>query len=111
MECKSGKLRWDQYHNCWIVKFDNVKLADPPSETSFFDDLLLALYTPRGVCLYRHNGNLGLNRNGARTGVAGHSISLSGPAGVQCWNKALDEILWKLDESGWRCLAFVDWFQ
>ena len=111
VECKSAKQSWDRCSKRWRFVFGGIKQGDQTMLFDFFDDLLLALHTPRGLYIYRHNGSLGLSRKGVATKVSGCQIRLSGPAGVECWQQALDEILRKLDTSGCQRMAFVDWAQ
>lgn len=73
------------------------------------EELLLALYTPRGVYLYRHDLQLGLSRTGRLSALQGYQIKLHGPVREEAWEAALDgTILPKLDAACER-LAFVDW--
>ena len=112
VECKSAKQHWDRHNECWRFRFSGVKLADHISGSACFDELILAFYCPQGLYVFRHDGALGLARNGVATQVKGHSIQLRAPRGVECWELALDSILQQLlSKSGCECLAFVDWFQ
>ena len=75
------------------------------------DELLLAIYCPRGVHIYRHDGQLGVSRTGRWNTVNGLQIKLHGPCGEHDWRASLDErILPKLlDAPGCDELGFVDW--
>ena len=93
----------------WRVCFANVK---PAGAEGAYDELLLALYTPRGVYVYRHDLRLGMSTNGKATEATGRTITLGadvwGPCDVESWQSALDgAILPKLDESGCERVAEV----
>merc|ERR1712039_346967 len=54
IECKSAQLSFDAKKRHWLFGFLNIKLGPcDTSAQSTFDELLLALYTPRGVYIYR----------------------------------------------------------
>lgn len=110
--CKSSQLAWDSSSRYWVLCFNSVKLArESIRAAAAFDELLLALYTPRGIYVYRHDLQLGVSKSGKNTATAGHSIKLYGPRGVGDWRVALDEtILPKLDDdSDCERLAFIGW--
>ena len=67
MQEHAAKVGHIQY---WKLLFQDVKLAygDAPAA---FDELLLAVYTPRGVYLYRHDLRLGVSTRGKKTAAAG----------------------------------------
>ncbi|CAE8587410.1 unnamed protein product [Polarella glacialis] len=98
VQLKSSQLGWDR--DCWCVKFYTVKLNWENPDLPCFDDLLLALYTPRGIYMYRHDLTLGVSTCGIMTNITGSQIVVSGPRGVNSWSEALDVILQKLDGSG-----------
>lgn len=101
-ECKCATMRWNPCTKRWVFQFVAIK----PSE---HDELLLALRTPGGLHIYRHDGKCGMSRSGASTEVYGHEVSLYGPGRVECWKQSLADILRRLDASGCECLAYVDW--
>ncbi|CAE8613487.1 unnamed protein product [Polarella glacialis] len=103
VQFKSSQLAWDRDH--WRVHFRNVKLNKENPALSPFDELLLALYTPRGIFLYRHDLKLGLSTDGIRTDIRGCQITVTGPSRAP-WPEALDVILKKMDGSGCTCLGF-----
>ena len=114
--CRSAMLLREASAGRWRFLFSKVKLADssrgaeaagmPPSE------LLLALYSPAGVHIYRHGGTLGLTRMGRATVDSGeYQIKLHATRGEADWRRALEgKLLPMLDESE-TCerVAFVDW--
>lgn len=114
--CRQAQLQWHSSGRRWRVLFSGVRV--PPSllrskrPASRHEcgppELLLALYTPRGLYVYRHDFLYGLSRAGKLTATQGHQVTLYGPASESEWGRALDAILHKLDhESGCERLAFV----
>lgn len=109
IECKSSQFGWDASHNRWKFHFAHVKLpCDGARDEAEFDELLLALYTPVGVYIYRHDLRLGISTDGKATKVRGHQILLYGPVGEPL-PVALETILARLDGSGCERLALVRW--
>jgi len=74
-----------------------------------FDQLLLALDSPRGVYIYLHDGSFGVASTGVNSQVFGHDIMAVGPMGEEHHEIALDAILAKFDASDCRLLAVVRW--
>jgi len=110
IECKSGQLRWEPRSSRWRVQFHHVKLWTSGEETvSFFDELLLALYTPGGIHVYRYALDLGTVRAGVATETRGGSIYFHGPSNVACWDSALAVITARLEAAGCHRLAWVKW--
>ena len=117
MEVKCAQLKWDRSNRIWELRFSNIKLGyagKAPKSTlpqpRDFDELLLAMYTPRGVIVYRHDLLFGVTAAGKRTASAGHVIKLCGPRGQEEWARALDETLLRaLDRSGCERIAEVRW--
>lgn len=109
--CKSAQLKWDQHGGRWRAVFRDIKLPlEGVREEAPFDELMLALYTPRGVYVYRHDLELGVTTQGKATAQKGHAVTLYGPPGPD-WRAALDGavtdgILPKLDRSCER-ISFV----
>lgn len=89
--------------------FAGIKLARLTKRSVLFDELLLGLYTPRGIYIYRHDMYFGVSSCGVATAEAGYSIQLYGPCGTLQWDHALSAILRKLDESGCKRVALVQW--
>ena len=105
--CKSAQLTWKASDRRWMVGFRNIKPSGAEGE---FDELLLALYTPRGVYVYRHDLRLGLSTNGKATEATGRTINVYGRCDEESWQSALDgAILPKLDERGCERVAEVRW--
>ena len=105
--CKSAQLTWHVSKRLWEVRFSEIKPAGAEGE---FDELLLALYTPRGVHVYRHDLRLGMSTSGKATEATGRTIQVHGRCDVESWQSALDgAILPKLDERGCERVAEVRW--
>lgn len=110
IECKHAQLLWDKSSKRWKLGFAHIKFAYAGARCAdLFDELLLALYTPRGVYIYRHDLKLGISTAGKRTAVEGHSIQIYSSNNEFEWFSALDEIIGKLDNSHCEHIAFVPW--
>ena len=107
--CKGAQLIWNGSSECWKLQFSNVKLATAGGRDAAFDELLLAVYTPEGVHLFRHDGRSGVTTSGVSTAATGKSIQFVGPKYESDWRVALGEIRGKMQEKGCRPLAFVPW--
>ncbi|CAE8599868.1 unnamed protein product [Polarella glacialis] len=105
VQLKSAQMKWNKTHRLWLVQFQNVKLQEDDAATSNFDELLLALYTPRGILVYQHDLKHCLSAEGLKTDVSGSSIYVCGPTGQTDWSQALDAILQKLDASACQFLG------
>ena len=86
----------------WRILICNLKLDKAPA-----DELLLALYTPAGVYVYKHNKKLGVYRNK----MSSETLALYGEAEEENWHVALHEqILPQLDAAKPDC-ARLDYFR
>eukprot|EP00933_Yihiella_yeosuensis_P069533 TRINITY_DN7617_c0_g1_i5.p1 TRINITY_DN7617_c0_g1~~TRINITY_DN7617_c0_g1_i5.p1 ORF type:complete len:414 (-),score=30.55 TRINITY_DN7617_c0_g1_i5:82-1323(-) len=101
IECKSAKLLYLPLSRSWRFKFSAVKLCS-------FDELLLALYTPVGIYIYRHDLELGLGKTGVALQSAGYQIQIYSRRNALDWKAALHDILEKLDSSDCERLALVE---
>lgn len=106
---KSAKLTWDSTGRHWRVQFQRVQFNHADG-SSAFDELLLAVYAPTGLYLYRHDGRFGVStpRNTTK-GSLGATINIYAPCGVDEWQPALETVLSKLDGGGCGCVAVVEW--
>ncbi|CAE8648387.1 unnamed protein product [Polarella glacialis] len=110
IKCKSAQLCWSRSGQYWQITFFHTKLqAFGIREMATFDELLLTLYTPRGLFIYMHDLEFAVSTQGVRTAILGHAIRIRGPKGEQNWQVALEAILTKLDaeSNGCKRLAFV----
>ncbi|CAE8683999.1 unnamed protein product [Polarella glacialis] len=80
VECKSGRLSFVASEKSWQLQFKAIKINH-----NVLDDLLLALFTPRGIYVYRHNLCFGLSRTGKVLDTEGHQIQIYGKRGITDW--------------------------
>lgn len=110
IECKSARLLWNDANTCWRLTFVAIKLEyDGVRASASFDELILVVYTPRGIYMYQQDQVLGVSSHGKLTSSCGFQISLSGPRRQFDWAASLDAILHKLDNSGCNHIAFISW--
>lgn len=110
VECKSAQLHWDKSRHSWSARFHNVKLGvNGQQDEQAFDELILALHTPRGIFIHRHDLSFGVASNGVNTVTHGYSINVSGPSNEHDWSVALDAILGKFKITGCELLAVILW--
>ena len=113
VEFKSSRLSWVRCLRTWRCHFRGIKFAyvrpERPPMPAPFDELLLGVYSPRGLHVFQYGGNVGRCKAGVQTDLDGHSIQLRGPSGQDCPDTCLDEILGKLEGSGCKPLATVAW--
>jgi len=100
--CKSAQLGWKAGTERWALLYCSIKL-------DACDELLLTVYTPEGMHLFRHDGRAGLSTNGKATAATGKNIVFVGPVHEPDWRKSLGEILKKMEAKGCTRLAFVKW--
>ena len=80
-----------------MLQFKHVKLAAPDQAEAAFDELQLAVYTPEGVHLFRHDLRAGVSTNGKATAATGRQITFYGPSRQEAsWRVVLASILDKL---------------
>jgi len=96
---------WADSARRWYVHFHEIKF----DEDDVFDDLLLGVYAPGGLFVYRHEDLFAVSSCGCKTKTRGHQVRIHGPAGEYDWSVALHAILAKLDASPCQRLAFVQW--
>lgn len=110
VECKSSKLKWESGRQRWFLSFANIKFhLKGAGADAAFDELYLAIYTPRGVYIYRHGLCFGVSTNGLRTATEGCNIQVYSSVGVSEWQTALDIVLAKLTDAGCQRIAVVTW--
>merc|ERR1712137_1219913 len=69
IKCLSSGLSWDMTKKYWFVRFRRVRFEH-------FDELLLAIWAPAGIFVFRHNRSFGVHTNGLSTACTGHSITV-----------------------------------
>ena len=109
VEFKSSMLQWNVLHNSWLATFVGIKTASSCTDRHAFDELLLGLYSPSGLHVLKHSGELRLSSCGARTGIDGGRIAAHGPRGQESFEAALASILFKLEQKGFNLVAIVHW--
>ena len=120
VQCRTGRLTW-QKKGGWLVEFHGIRLQQQQQQQQEQQqqqqlargdgEVLLGLYTPLGLYVYRHDQLTGISSSGKlRSIVKGVAVKLYGPTNEPDWRRALEgTILPRLDESGCERLAFVDW--
>eukprot|EP00933_Yihiella_yeosuensis_P042438 TRINITY_DN3700_c0_g1_i1.p1 TRINITY_DN3700_c0_g1~~TRINITY_DN3700_c0_g1_i1.p1 ORF type:complete len:411 (-),score=41.89 TRINITY_DN3700_c0_g1_i1:147-1379(-) len=104
VECKSAMLTLCKTRKRWGFRMKSVKLPfEGYRDHAPFDNLLLALFSPRGIYIYAHDLACGVSACGEATGIAGFNISIMAPKSEQCWSAALDYILNWLDSDHNSC--------
>lgn len=106
IECKSSMLHWNMSSKTWYVSFHGLKGLR--QNNAVFDELLLVIYSPLGLFVYRHDLELGVASNGQATSTRGHRVYIYGVCKEEDWRISLRTILGKLD-SGCERVAFVSW--
>ena len=113
--CRASKLHFEKDVGRWRLSFHGVNVGEKWSGGNDDDEsgveLLLAIYCPNGVYVYKHDLQTGLSRTGKAQSVKGSTIKLQGRRGTLDWREALEEeMLPRLDQSaGCERLAFVEW--
>ncbi|CAE8677511.1 unnamed protein product [Polarella glacialis] len=110
VECKYAQLLWNKTLRTWRCLFSGIKFAFPGVRSSaHFDDLLLAMYSPRGIDIFRHTNEFGLSTTGSFTAHRGLDIVVSGPRHQEDVLLALEVATAKLEAGGCKRLATVHW--
>ena len=100
--CKSAQLAWKANDKRWKLYFSAIKL-------DACDELLLAVYTPGGLHLFRYAGGAGQSTHGKSTATTGKVVTFTGPRHEPDWRAALSHILENMEAKGSRLLAVVQW--
>ncbi|CAE8643724.1 unnamed protein product [Polarella glacialis] len=110
VECKSAMVSWNAGRRSWGCFFAGIKFAHLAADTaSQFDELQLAVYSPLGIHLFRHDGNFGVSSAGVRSSTIGGSIVLRGPVGMSDMVASVNAMLQKLETSGCKRLSTILW--
>eukprot|EP00927_Polykrikos_kofoidii_P013123 TRINITY_DN15701_c0_g1_i1.p1 TRINITY_DN15701_c0_g1~~TRINITY_DN15701_c0_g1_i1.p1 ORF type:complete len:249 (-),score=26.41 TRINITY_DN15701_c0_g1_i1:62-727(-) len=109
IECKSGQLLWSPQEQTWRVGFQAIKIAfEGVRRNGAFDELQLALYSPVGIHMLRHNLTCRMSTTGTFMS-SGSSILVRGQKYDVDYVRSLDVILQKLTDGGCSEIAFVEW--
>ena len=102
IEVKHSQLSFYTARRLWSCAFPGVKHA-------CFDELLLAIYSPSGLDIFKHDGSYGLRDTGVRTESMGRKIAVEVCADDMNPLSALKVIQAKLVSNGCPHLAQILW--
>ena len=103
IEVKHSQLSFYRSRGSWHCAFQAVKHA-------CFDELLLVIYSPSGLNIFKHDGSYGLRDTGVRTETVGRRIVVEVCAGDDMNPlSALKMIQAKLESNGCPHLAQILW--
>eukprot|EP00438_Fugacium_kawagutii_P029319 Skav216041 [mRNA] locus=scaffold2930:41271:42497:+ [translate_table: standard] len=100
IEVKHAKLRFSKVS--WRCTFYWVK-------KDCFDELLLAIYSPWGLDVFKHDGIFGLTSTGQLTQTRGMFVEVSSGRGELDWLVALQKIRKKLERNNCPRIASIPW--
>ena len=102
IEAKHGKLSFCPLNQNWCCTFYGIKQG-------CFDELLLAVYSPKGLDVFKYHGAFGLTSTGKRTEIKGKHVKIQAPRGeLDPWI-ALQCIIAKLEGNNCPHIASVVW--
>ena len=102
IEVKHSQLSFSSAKRMWYCAFHGVKHA-------CFDELLLVIYSPSGLDIFKHDGFYGLHDAGVRTETVGRQIEVKVCADDMNSLSALKMIQAKLVSNGCPHLAQILW--
>ena len=102
IEVKNARLTFEQTRCVWCCTFRWVKHA-------CFDELLLVIYSPRGLDVFKHDGSYGVTANGVETETRGRRIFIQASTKDLDPLSALQRIKAKLESNGCPRIAQVLW--
>ena len=110
VEFKSAQMCYIKVPGYWRCSFSNIKCAGAGvRDCDLFDELWLAIYSPRGIHIFKHPGG---KVRFSLTGVQEHEgqgIHLFASQSVLDVREALDEMLHKMENWGCQPLATILW--
>eukprot|EP00930_Biecheleria_cincta_P096833 TRINITY_DN88615_c0_g1_i1.p1 TRINITY_DN88615_c0_g1~~TRINITY_DN88615_c0_g1_i1.p1 ORF type:complete len:425 (+),score=35.79 TRINITY_DN88615_c0_g1_i1:74-1348(+) len=110
VEMKHSKMHWNDDRQFWRCQFSNIKFAHPGSRPrAHFDELWLAIYSPFGLHMFRHNGLIGVSSAGIRAEVGGGSVFVLSRKGIKDARQACDILIEKCLADGCERIATVSW--
>ena len=104
VEAKSAQLSFNKSHQNWFCAFSGIK-------DDCFDELLLAIYSPRGLDVFKHDGFFALSTSGVATETRGQSLFVGAPSGELGPIRALQFIEAKLEANNCPRIARIFWDQ
>mgnify|MGYP005731514001 CR=1 FL=1 len=99
VEVKSAQLKWDKCEKRWQASFQNVKRTE-------YDLLYLALYTPSGIYVFKHNDEYGKSTTGKQQESCGGNIKVVGPRNEESIVKATEVVLRKMGSMHVKTIEF-----
>jgi hypothetical protein len=99
VEVKTAQLTWDTFTNYWYASWRSVKVNE-------HDALYLALYTPSGVYIFKHDGKFGVSKDGRTQSTLGGKIKAYGPYRESSISKATEAVLEKMRPMLVICLKY-----
>lgn len=102
IEVKHGKLSWCKLRKNWQCAFSHIK-------EDCFDELLLAVYSPKGLDVFKHDGVYGMTTSGRNTKIKGKHVRTASPHGELDPLVGLQCIIAKLVGNNCRHIARVVW--
>ncbi len=102
IEVKHSQLSFYKAKRLWYCAFQGVKHA-------CFDELLLVIYSPSGLDIFKHDGSYGLRDTGVSTETVGRRIVVEVRADDMNPLSALKMIQAKLESNGCLHLAQILW--
>lgn len=102
IEVKHGKLRFCKVHQNWQCTFFHIK-------EDCFDELLLAVYSPKGLDVFKHDGAFGMTTAGRSTEIKGKRVRILAPCGELDPLIGLQCIIAKLVGNNCRHIASIVW--
>lgn len=99
VEVKSTQLIYDKVHGRWKAHWAGIK-------RSAYDDLLLVLYTPSGVFVYKHDHTFGVTTTGKSQDATGGVVCVYGPCREPLVERATEVVTKKIASMLVRRLAF-----
>ena len=102
IEVKHGKLSFCKLRQNWQCTFYHIK-------EDCFDELLLAVYSPKGLDVFIHDGAFGMSTTGRSTGIKGKNVMILAPRGELDPMIALQCIIAKLVGNNCQHIASVAW--
>ena len=102
IEVKHGKLSFCKFRRTWQCTFYHIK-------EDCFDELLLAVYSPKGLDVFKHDGAFGMSTNGRLTGIKGKNVNIRAPSGELDPLIGLQCIVGKLVGNNCRHIASIVW--
>ena len=98
-QVKSAQIRWDDYAKLYTALFCNVKRNE-------YDDLYLALYTPSGIYMHKHDDKSGLSTAGKIQESNGGVIYVNASCQCKSIDVATNTILEKLQSMFMKHISF-----